>query len=455
MATASRDRMLLPFIPQPPREESLLRQVEHWHQLFMDSEASFAQLRADEAHLQKQLSSALKRERLLAAKNLELRCRQDAAEAAQEETCAARKAMSGELSSARLMLQCKDEELHSARRQLSLKDDELEKLKADLQSQILVRAELGKLQKELQVVRGELAAKELEVEKVEKEKGREAREREEAEKEKENARAARLETAREFRAFQESTKELQGQVLELQRQLEKQDVQHAEHIKAMEVMRWEVSDAQQRLEKSLGKLAVKEEEIVTLQQQVEAKDLKMRELRGQLDSALLKITAKDLELSRVQSAESQELRNLNGQLKQELQKLNGQLVEQHELCHTAISDNCELRQIYGEKLQQLGDELGEQKVKHQRSVKLLEAEKEMWLTRSDHLEKINTRLRLDLARSPSPSFGSLTPSPPSVSPRARLNYPRAGRTLLHRSTATDRYDESGKLRSFDAQGREI
>ena len=435
MATGARDRMSLPFIPHgPPREESLLRQVEHWHQLFMDSEASFAQLRADEAHLQKQLSSALERERQLAAKNLELRCKQDAAQEAQE------KAMSGELGSARFMLQCKDEELHSVRRQLSLKDDELEKLKAELRaSQSLVRAdEVSKLQKQLQVVRGELAAKELEVEKVEKEKRREMREREEAEKEKENARAARLETAREFRAFQDSTKELGAQVSELQRQLEKQGLQHAEHIKALQ---WEASDAQERLEKSLAKLAVKEEEIVTLQQQVEAKDVKMRELRGQLDSALLKIAAKDLELSRVQSAESQELRKLNGQLKQELQKLNGQLVEQHELCHTAISDNCELRQIYGERLQE-----------HQRSVKLLEAEKEMWLSRSDHLEKINSQLRLDLARSPSPSFGSLTPSPPSVSPR-RLNYPRAGRTLLR--TATDRYDESGKLRSFDAQGREV
>lgn len=43
-------------------EASLLRQVEHWHQLFMDSEAAFAQVRADEALVRKQLSGALERE---------------------------------------------------------------------------------------------------------------------------------------------------------------------------------------------------------------------------------------------------------------------------------------------------------------------------------------------------------------------------------------------------------
>ena len=41
----------------------------------MDTEASFAQVRADEALLRKQLSGALERERILAAKNLELRCK--------------------------------------------------------------------------------------------------------------------------------------------------------------------------------------------------------------------------------------------------------------------------------------------------------------------------------------------------------------------------------------------
>ena len=43
-----------------------------------------------------------------------------------------------------------------------------------------------------------------------------------------------------------------------------------------------------------------------------------------------------------------------------------------------MADNCELRQIYYEKL----NALGQQEAKHQRSVEVLEAEKDMWLNRS-------------------------------------------------------------------------
>lgn len=156
------------------------------------------------------------------------------------------------------------------------------------------------------------------------------------------------------------------------------------------------------------------------------------ELHGKLEAALKEIATKD---------------HLFQLKEQELQTLKADFLKEHELCHAAVADNCELRQIYCEKL----NALGEQEAKHQRSVQLLEAEREMWLTRSDHLEKANTRLRMDLQKNLQTAEVemTLTPTPPprpstarsfreralSQSPREiRLNYPRAGRTLLqHRA----------------------
>eukprot|EP00438_Fugacium_kawagutii_P001485 Skav202531 [mRNA] locus=scaffold2011:134810:136162:- [translate_table: standard] len=421
-------------------EVSLLRQVEHWHQLFMDTEASFAQARADEAHLRKQLSGALERERVLAAKNLELRCKvqgEEKVEKETKETMAAMKkandasitALCDQLGSARLMLQCKDEEL--------------EKLKSELRTKLLtehktMELELGDVRKRLDGTAKKLSAKEHLCEVMDQE-----------------------------------LQLLRGQLPLKDAELEKMRKKGSDLEQQKKSMQWELSDLQMRLEASIKKTVEKEEELQQLQGQVKLKDaelqkllqrspavetmqMELAELRSKLELALKQIGAKD------------QLFQLK---EQEVVQLQADFKKEHDLCNAAVSDNCELRQIYCDKL----NALGEQEARHQRSVKLLEAEREMWLSRSDHLEKINTRLRMDLntlEAEVSPKTGlCLTPTPPprpstakasretGATPTARecrLNYPRAGRTLLqHRSGATDRYDENGKLRSFDAEGNEI
>ena len=436
-------------------EASLLRQVEHWHQLFMDSEAAFAQVRADEALVRKQLSGALERERILASKNLELRCAQgekDEALAAAKANEASVSALCDQLSSARLTLQCKDDELQTTRRQLTTREEELVRLRGELSKKLFdteqhkaMESELCDVRKRLEAVSKKLSAKEHYCEVMEQE-----------------------------------LQALRGQLPLKEAELEKQKKRGNELEQHKKSMQWEISDLQMRFEASLKKIVSKDEELQQLQgrirtsadelqklqkclqrsPQVEALEMELTELRSKLELALKQIATKE------QLFELKE---------QEVEKLRGDFLKEHELCHAAVSDNCELRQIYCEKL----NALGEQEAKHQRSVKLLEAEREMWLSRSDHLEKINTRLRMDLScleagtsGTPPKSPVTFTPTPPprpstakasigspsgSPSPRElRLNYPRAGRTLLqHRSGATDRYDQNGKLRSFDAEGNEI
>lgn len=436
-------------------EASLVRQVEHWHQLFMDSEAAFAQVRADEALVRKQLSGALERERILASKNLELRCAQgekDEALAAAKANEASVAALCDQLSSARLTLQCKDDELQTTRRQLTTREEELARLRGELSKKLIdteqhkaMESELCDVRKRLEAVSKKLSAKEHYCEVMEQE-----------------------------------LQALRGQLPLKEAELEKQKKRCNELEQHKKSMQWEISDLQMRFEASLKKIVSKDEELQQLQgrirtsadelqklqkclqrsPQVEALEMELTELRSKLELALKQIATKE------QLFELKE---------QEVEKLRGDFLKEHELCHAAVSDNCELRQIYCEKL----NALGEQEAKHQRSVKLLEAEREMWLSRSDHLEKINTRLRMDLScleagtpQTTTKSPVTFTPSPPprpstakasigspsgSPSPRElRLNYPRAGRTLLqHRSGATDRYDQNGKLRSFDAEGNEI
>ena len=104
------------------QEAALLRQVEHWHQMYLDSDASLAQVKASESLLQKQLSSAIEREGVLSSKNMELRCQQ-----ANEAEEARKKAMlCEELGRTRLMLQRKEEELQGAQRQSATRAEELE-----------------------------------------------------------------------------------------------------------------------------------------------------------------------------------------------------------------------------------------------------------------------------------------------------------------------------------------
>jgi len=403
------------------QEASLLRQVEHWHQMYLDSEASFVQLKAEESILQKQLSSASERERALASKNLDLRSKQaDEAEEARKKAI-----LCEQLGNARLMLQCKDDELQEARRQLATRAEELEKLREDLrkghfdvEQHKAMELEVGDLRKRLEASLKKIAAKEHFCEMMDQ----------------------------ELKVLRSQLPAKEAELVKSKGDLRKKTVEAEQHDKAMQ---WELSDLQVRLDTSLQKMASKEQEMDRLQLRlkekeeeleqhkiqkaaVEALELETAELHGKLEAALKEIATKD---------------HLFQLKEQELQTLKADFLKEHELCHAAVADNCELRQIYCEKL----NALGEQEAKHQRSVQLLEAEREMWLTRSDHLEKANTRLRMDLQKNLQTAEVemTLTPTPPprpstarsfreralSQSPREiRLNYPRAGRTLLqHRA----------------------
>lgn len=409
----------------------------------MDTEASFAQVRADEALLRKQLSGALERERILAAKNLELRCK---AQGEEKEAMAAMK-KANEASEASVAALC--DQLGSAQLMLQCKDDELERLRGELRSKLFT----------------EPRAMELELSDVRK----------------------RLEAVTKKLSAKEHLCEVMGQELHLLRgqlplkdaELEKMRKKGNELEQQKKTMQWELSDLQMRLDSSIKKAVEKEEELQQLQGQIKDKDDELQKLQASLQRSP-KVEAMEMELADLRSKLELALKRIGAkdqlfELKeQEVEKLRADFKKEHELCHAAVSDNCELRQIYCEKL----NALGEQEARHQRSVKLLEADREMWLSRSDHLEKINTRLMMDLntlEAEMSPKTGlTLMPTPPprpstakgsrengpastSPTPRERrLNYPRAGRTLLqHRSCATERYDQSGKLRSFDAEGNEI
>eukprot|EP00490_Sorites_sp_Unknown_P012790 CAMPEP_0114697326 /NCGR_PEP_ID=MMETSP0191-20121206/73670_1 /TAXON_ID=126664 /ORGANISM="Sorites sp." /LENGTH=435 /DNA_ID=CAMNT_0001996305 /DNA_START=110 /DNA_END=1417 /DNA_ORIENTATION=+ len=429
-------------------ETSLLRQVEHWHQLFMDTEASFAQTRADEALLRKQLSSALERERILAAKNLELRCKAQGEEKMEKENKETKEAMTAMKKANEASVAALCEQLGSARMMLQCKDEELDRVKSELRTKLLtehrtLELELGDVRKRLEGALKKLSAKEHLCEVMDQE-----------------------------------LQLLRGQLPLKEAELEKMRKKGNELEQEKKTMQWELSDLQTRLEVSIKKAVAKEEEMQQLQGHINAKEEQLQKLQASLERSP-KVEALEMELAELNSKLELALKQIvaKDQLfelkEQEVELLKADFKKEHELCHAAVSDNCELRQIYGEKL----NALGEQEARHQRSVKLLEAEREMWLSRSDHLEKINTRLRLDLntlEAELTPKTERLVPTPPprpstakasreirdarsSPTPRElRLNYPRAGRTLLqHRSGATDRYDDNGKLRSFDAEGNEI
>ena len=421
------------------QEASLLRQVEHWHQMYLDSEASFAQARADEALLQKQLSGALDRERLLASKNLELRCASQAKQADEEEETRKKVALCEQLSSAHVMLQRKEEELQESRRQSITRGEQVEKLKDDLQKKLFdmeqhkaMESEICDLRKKLDASLKKISAKEHFCDVMDQ----------------------------ELKMLRSQLPAMEAELTKLKGDLKKKTAEAEQQNKSLQ---WELSDLQVRLDTSLQKMLAKEQELQRLQAHLKEKEdqleklqkiqkatnvetlqLELAELRGKLEVALKDNATKD-HLFQVKELE--------------VVKLKGELAKEHELCHAAVSDNCELRQICCEKL----NALGEQEAKHQRSVQLLEAEREMWLSRSDHLEKVNTRLRLDLQKNLDVAEAemTLTPTPPrrpstarsfrdrpAQSQEIRLNYPRAGRTLLqHRAC-------EGKMKNFDAEERE-
>ncbi|CAK9056099.1 Uncharacterized protein SCF082_LOCUS30268 [Durusdinium trenchii] len=405
------------------QEAALLRQVEHWHQMYLDSDASLAQVKASESLLQKQLSSAIEREGVLSSKNMELRCQQ-----ANEAEEARKKAMlCEELGRTRLMLQRKEEELQGAQRQSATRAEELEKLREDLRKKLVdlekqraMEWEMGDLRKKLEASLKKITSQEHICEVMD----------------------------RELKLLRSQLPVKEAELLKLKSDLKKKTIEAEQHDKAMQ---WELSDLQVRLGTSLQKTADSEEEVQQLQgqlkekeveleemqsQKVEALELQMAELRGRLEAALRENSTKD---------------HLVQLKEQELQKLKVELLKEHELCHAAVADNCELRQIYYEKL----NALGQQEAKHQRSVEVLEAEKDMWLNRSGQLEKVNDRLRSDLQKNLQVAEAEMTllPTPPKPtrpsSAGASFRQRASGRTLLqHRAC------EGKKQGTFDAEGRE-
>ena len=149
------------------QEASLVRQVEHWRQMYLDAEASVTQARADEALLQKQLCGVLERERLLASKNLELRCASQAKQADEEEQARQKVALCEQLSSAHVMLHRKEEELQDSRRQSINRGEQVEKLRDHLQQNLFdmkqhkaMKSEIADLREELEASLKKIGAKE-------------------------------------------------------------------------------------------------------------------------------------------------------------------------------------------------------------------------------------------------------------------------------------------------------
>ncbi|CAE7632125.1 unnamed protein product [Symbiodinium sp. CCMP2592] len=393
---------------------SLLRQVEYWHQMYLDSEASSAKQRSDEVQLlQKQLSGALDRERFLAAKNLELRSASQAKEAEEEEEARQKVALCEQLSSAHVMLQHKEEELQASRRQSMTRGEQVEKLRDDLQKQFFdaeqhkaMESEIADLQKRLEASLKKTSAKEHLCDTMDQ----------------------------ELNILRSQLPAKEAELVQLNKDFDKKAAEAARAEQQQKSLQREVSDLQVRLDASLQKMSAKEQELQWLQAQLREKEDQFQDLQ------------------KCQNSTSAELAELRGKTEaaleakdSEVAKLKGDLAKEQEVCHAAVSDNCELRQLCCDKL----SALGEQEARHQRFVKFLEAEKEMWLNRSDHFEKLNSRLRLDLQKNLDVAEAemTLTPTPPPRRPSTAGTYrDRVGRTLLqHRA--------EGK-KSSDAEQRE-
>ncbi|CAE7567291.1 unnamed protein product, partial [Symbiodinium necroappetens] len=381
---------------------SLLRQVEYWHQMYLDSEASSAKQRSDEVQLlQKQLSGALDRERFLASKNLELRSASQAKQAEEEEEARQKVALCEELSSVHVMLQRKEEELQESRRQSITRGEQVEKLRDDLQKQFFdaeqhkaMESEVTDLQRKLEASLKKISAKEHLCDTMDQ----------------------------ELSILRSQLPAKEAELAQLNKDFQKKTAEAERAEEQQKSLRREVSDLQVRLDASLQKMSAKEQELQWLQAQ-------LREKEDQLE-----------ELQKCQSSTSAELAELRDKTEVALEakelevaKLKGELAKEQEVCRAAVSDNCELRQLCCDKL----SALGEQEARHQRFVKFLEAEKEMWLNRSDHFEKVNSRLRLDLQKNLDAADAemTLTPTPPPRRPSTAGSYrDRVGRTLLqHRA----------------------
>lgn len=381
--------------------------------MYLDSEASSAKQRSDEVQLlQKQLSGALDRERFLASKNLELRSASQAKEAEEEEEARQKVALCEQLSSVHVMLQHKEEELQASRRQSITRGEQVEKLRDDLQKQFFdmeqhkaMESEIAELQKKLEASLKKISSKEHLCDTMDQ----------------------------ELNILRSQLPAKEAELAQLNKDFDKKTGAERAELQQKSLQR-EVSDLQVRLDASLQKMSAKEQELQWLQAQ-------LREKEDQLE-----------DLQKCQSSTSAELAELRGKTEAALEakdlevaKLKGELAKEQEVCHAAVSDNCELRQLCCDKL----SALGEQEARHQRFVKFLEAEKEMWLNRSDHFEKLNSRLRLDLQKNLDVAEAemTLTPTPPPRRPSTAGSYrDRVGRTLLqHRA--------EGK-KSSDAEQRE-
>ncbi|CAE7462379.1 unnamed protein product [Symbiodinium natans] len=153
-------------LPEVQAEETLLRQANHWHALYLDAQASVARFRADAANLQQQLADSLEREKHLSSRNLQLHCRQPCEE--QEELVPAGVS---QLRSLEKLLVAKDAELRRLQEELADRRTEVTKLRADRGAALSERAELETLRTELRAREGLeelLQAKELELANVRK-----------------------------------------------------------------------------------------------------------------------------------------------------------------------------------------------------------------------------------------------------------------------------------------------
>jgi len=425
---------VLELDPAEVTEAALMRRVNHWHQQYLDAEASLAEARANEAKLQLQLTSALGE---LTAKSLEPR------RPTEDDSVQSRLNQIRQLRGLEQQLQAKDSELWRLREELRDRD-----------SALAAVAENARMEREVDRLRAELARKEsledmlLATEKALADTRRElhvalskiegqgklidAREQE--------VQALREEVAKQTDAHRRSVQDVADMRVAYSERLMTLDEQEANHQKLIEALRAEKTRCYARIEclekERLSHLAT-QGELERLQGELKKKECVEETIR--VTERALAETRKELHVA-LNRMESQG--KLIKAREQETQSLRQEVARQTELCKHAVQDAVDVRAAYSDRLMVLD----EQEAKHQKLIEALRFEKTNSHAQIDYLEKVNEQLEFDLqscrdtaargvldaraARSVSPR-GRQGPCPvPPPARELRQHYPRRPRSSL-------------------------
>ncbi|CAJ1370384.1 unnamed protein product [Effrenium voratum] len=305
-------------------EAVLLKQAEHWHQLYLDLEATCAKAKREQAMLQQQLNEALDRERHWAAKNLELRSH----DAREEALHKAR--LAEQLANSRLLCQNKEESLCMLRCQVEAKDEELDKVRREQRQGM-------ELCKRLEKTLAQMAEKERLADQKDAEL---SKTKTELQKEKDIC-ARALQEVREQSKAEASLRQQLGDLKDQQRGLARENEQLRRPLEEEVAKRAALA---QQLTSTGLLLKGKEEENAALRSQLVAKEEEVETLRRASRRASLseqQTEAERAELARKLAEVAQRAATkdqLCEQKDSELGKLRTELKTERSLCQSAMQE---------------------------------------------------------------------------------------------------------------------